>query len=56
MKTFGPLPVTAEQMEYVDLVHGKGTAQRAIDRGLFRIVPNVHGLFADDEDRAPCKA
>jgi hypothetical protein len=40
-----PLPVTQEQMEYLDLVKGPGTAQKAIEEGKFRIVPGVHGLF-----------
>lgn len=42
-----PLMVTQEQMEYVDLKYGPGTAKRYIDAGVFEINPNVHGLFPE---------
>jgi len=41
-----PLNVTQEQMEYVDLVYGQGTAKRYIDAGVFVVNPDIHGLFA----------
>lgn len=47
-----PLLVTAEQMEYLDLVQGPGTAKKAIEEGKFKVVPGVHGLFAKSEEAA----